>query len=241
MPRVPLHILVTITAVTVLVLLSCQQANDSSGGISAGDCLDDDHDDHILDENRTDNFSATLKITQAPPFSADETHTLIVEVNGRSEEYPNNTTADVMLGLDSLDPPECVSVYANIHVINAPGSDIDYLWTYWGILNITLMNDSSLLFGNATVDNNTLNLSYELDVLPPRVHLMAWIDLPYEDQWWPEHEWVAVPILLENVGGAPGTNLVLDFRYDGRIAATEYINLIHPTETCPLRSPYTSP
>lgn len=216
--------MIYISVVIVFTVLICMQPDGGMVKAQVGECLEDDEDLFDLDENVTEHFAAFLKINSAPPFHSDETHALLIMVAGRSEEYPNNTTARVLLGLDGLESPECTSAHSYLWIIQ--GHDTDYDFTYWAVLNITLREDSGYLLGQATVENLTLNLSYELTVLPPRVHLTARIDLPYEDQWWYEHTWAAVPVLIENAGGLPGTNLVVDFRYDDRIAATEYINLI---------------
>lgn len=218
--------MIYISVVIVFTVLICMQPDGGMVKAHVGECFEDDEDLFDLDENVTEHFAAFLKINSAPPFHSDETHALLVMVAGRSEEYPNNTTARVLLGLDGLESPECTSAHSYLGIIQ--GHDTDYEFTYWAVLNITLMQNSSLLLGQATVGNLTLNLSYDLSVLPPRVHLTARIDLPLEDQDWYEQEWVAVPVVIENVGGAAGTNLVVDFIYDGRIAATEYINLIPP-------------
>jgi hypothetical protein len=219
---------ITAILVTLIILGGLLGPQEPIGLLTCdGGCLPDNIETHLLDQNVTTNISAYLKVLLPPPFYESETNTLIIDVMGVTEDYPTNLSR-TMLGLDRLESPECTEFYDLNHTIY-PEPD-EHVWHYIGTLNITFGSDRGILMGAVIDGNTTLNLSYEFPILPPRVLLDASIDLPHEGHGWPEQGWASVPVLIENRGGLPATNLVVDFRYDGRIAATEHINVIPPHE-----------
>jgi hypothetical protein len=178
-----------------------------------------------LDSNKTGNLSAALYADLLPPYHENEGFQIAVVWADEYEEEDPNRTVDVRLGLDSLEPPDEI-----LKVVRFGGGFLplskEYSWMALSFVVPVVGNE--LIVANVTTDEGSMNLSYPIEVLPSRTLLSAELDTPDGNWTGRELEWAAIPVLIVNDGGAPAANMVVDFRYDGRIIDTQMVSLLPP-------------
>ena len=186
----------------------------------------------VLDVNSSANHSAELRSDIEPPFYDNEPVNLVVVWWVEPPTKEPNGTVKLKVGMDALTEPECIF---NISVNLTDGDDDGPEAHLFGAsINVTPNSGSQAFVGRVIYRNETLNLTYELDVRPARILLAASIDLPNGTWSGPELEWASVPVLLRNEGGLPAAELVVDFRYAGRIVSTFNVSLVAPQASFPI-------
>ncbi len=180
---------------------------------------------HFLDSNETGNLSAKLYADLLPPYHGNEGFQIAVVWPDEYEEEDPNRTVQVRLGLDTLEPPDEI-----IKVVRIGGglSPLSREYSWMALSFVVPVVGNELIVANVTTDEGSMNLSYPIEVLPSRVLLSAELDTPDGNWSGEELEWAAIPVLIVNEGGAPAANMVVDFRYDGRIVDTQMVSLVPP-------------
>ncbi len=177
----------------------------------------------VLETNASANITAELMAAREPPFYVGERFYMAVMWNISVQDGDENDTVEVMLGIDELQSPEgihrweMVLIETGDHVEGVPFlSDI-------AVLDVEPSSASTALVAQVSYGNETVNLTYAIEPLPARLWLFSVLDHPDDFEGYQELTWAEVPVTIWNVGGADGTNLVFDFRYGGRIVATESV------------------
>jgi len=179
----------------------------------------------LAQNNTSSGMNVRLYANPGPPFYENEIYKLFVNAKITSSEPLSNITVDVLLGMDELVPPERESSsYYNVSI----GDGVLYGWLHASFLNITPALSNHQLLGRLTYGNETVNLTYEMDVVPARTILEAHLLVPPNHTGYDELNWTDVQVLLVNKGGAGTTNLIVDLRYAGRVSSTHHVNVVPP-------------
>jgi len=180
---------------------------------------------HWLDTNQTGNLTVDLYVDPLPQYHENEGFHIAVVWSIEYEEEDPNRTVDVRLGLDALEPPDEI-----IKVVryNREFPPIIRLSRWMALSFVFPVVGNELIVANVTTDEGSMNLSYPIEVLPSRTLLSAELNTPDGNWTGDELEWAAIPVLIVNEGGDPAANIVVDFRYDGRIVDTQTVSLVPP-------------
>jgi hypothetical protein len=182
------------------------------------------HDDYLVQNNTTSGISVGLAAPLGPPFYASEEYYLQVIAWMESDEPLGNVSVMVTMGVDALEPPQ----YGGAEYTNStdPVEGKTFLWTYLGMSILRFPASAGYLMAQLTHGNETVNLTYRMEVLPPRAILYAQRLNESNDTVSPELAWTTVDVMLFNFGGLDVANLVVDLVYNERILSTHQIPVI---------------
>lgn len=180
--------------------------------------------DFLVHNNTTSGMTVGLSAPYGPPFHEGEDYYLQVLARMESSEPLENISVHVVMGVDTLESPE--DEEAEYRNSTDPINGTTYRWSYFGITIVTLSLSSQFLMAQLTHENETVNLTYEMDVIPARALLAAYRVLPPNHTGDPELEWVNIDIVIVNLGGLGVIDLVVDLRYPDRIMSTLHIPVI---------------
>lgn len=178
----------------------------------------------LVYNNTTSGIKVWMDAPHMTHLYESEEYMLQLWASMESPEPLDNITVQVLMGIDTLEPPEYDDAdYSNR---SDPIKGKVYQWGYIGITKFKPSTTDRYLLGQLTHENETVNLTYEMVVLPARSMLHAFrIDPPNHtgDQ---ELEWMELEIMIVNTGGRGETDLIVDLMYGGRILTTHDIPAI---------------
>ena len=178
----------------------------------------------LVQNNTTSGMTVGLSAPLGPPFYEGEDYYLQVLARMESSEPLENISVHVVMGVDILESPDYAETeYSNL---TDPIYGTTYGWSYFGMTIVGPSISSRSLMAQLTHENETVNLTYELEVLPARALLAAYRVLPPNHTGDPELEWTNIDIIIVNHGGLGVTDLVVDLRYPDRIMSTHHIPVI---------------
>ncbi len=101
-----------------------------------------------------------------------------------------------------------------------------YVWYYIGLMAFKPEQSNRMLMAQVAQGNETVNLTFEMEVLPARAWLVPHRVLPPNHTGDPELQWTPMEIMIENLGGLDVTDLVVDIVYNDRLVSTHNIPVI---------------
>ena len=175
----------------------------------------------LLDTNSTGNITAYLVSDRVDDLHAGEPMNLTVWWRAS-----DGTTSVTILaeGVGSVRPTGRVCLWGtDPQRSDFTASDCGHDGASWTMLP----GDGNRTFlAHLTVNGVTLNLTRTLAVGPARMLLSARLVLPAGATFLIEQARVDVQLVIENAGGLPALDQVVDIRYDGRILATRTVPLV---------------
>jgi hypothetical protein len=178
----------------------------------------------LVQNNTSSGMNVRLSAPYGPPFYEGEDYHLQVSAIWESSEPLENVSVQVLMGVDVLEIPEDEeTAYINS---SDPSGGVIYGWYYFGMTKIRPSISSRSLIAQLTHENETVNLTYEMEVEPARVLLAAYRVLPPNHTGDPELEWTSIDMIIWNHGGLGVTDLVVDLRYPDHILSTHHIPVI---------------
>jgi len=178
----------------------------------------------LVQNNTTSGMTVGLSAPPGPPFYEGEDYYLQVLARMESSEPLENISVHVVIGVDTLGSPDYAE--AEYHNSTDPITGTIYGWSYLGMTIVGPSISNRSLMAQLTHENETVNLTYEMEVLPARALLEAYRVLPPNHTGDPELEWTNIDIIIVNHGGLGVTDLVVDLRYSDRIMSTHRIPVI---------------
>jgi hypothetical protein len=190
----------------------------------------------LLTSNSTDNITAIMMADVEPPYYANEPFELVVAWQVSEEVIVPNVTVDVSMGMDELAFPRNITSVGFNYTGLPPSPVCCKEPMVSAFLGVNPSETDQAMVGRVSYGNESVNLTFPIDVGAARVILDADLHTPQEQRIWSEQEWTDVDVVMVNDGGAPAIDLVVDFRYGGRIVHTEEINLVpaHGNYTFPI-------
>jgi hypothetical protein len=180
----------------------------------------------MLLSNATENVTALLMASPGPPFYSNEPFRLAVAWRVVKDPGDNNTSARVLLGIDDLAPPANVTSVVFEYTGPPPSPVCCQKPLATTILVVNPMESDQAICATISYGNESVNLTFPLEVGPPRVLLSAGLDT-LDGNWSAEElEWTELPLLLRNAGGAPAIELVIDIRDQNGIVSTQNVNIV---------------
>ncbi len=203
-------------------------ANDGDGRFYVYDSSDDNvtyGPFWTADWNATENITCELVIGQQAPYYGNEPFTIgVLWPRFNLTEHPNRTV-HARVGLDEAVKPQdliqvfrCQDMYGN--------NDFQDLWLAMSEVYPDPAN--TRVVADVETGEGPLKMVHNISVHPARVVLEAEVATPNGTWTGEELAWGTLPVRLVNRGGGGATDLVLDIRYDERVAATVDVNLVPP-------------
>jgi uncharacterized repeat protein (TIGR01451 family) len=175
----------------------------------------------LLDTNSTGNLTTYLVADRINDLHAGEPMNLTVWWRAS-----DGTTSMTLLveGTGSVRPTGRVCLWGtDPQRSDFTASDCGHDGASWTVLP----GDGNRTFlAHITVNGVTLNLTRTLAVGPARMLLSARLVLPAGATFLVEQARADVQLVIENAGGLPALDHVVDIRYDGRILATRTVPLV---------------
>ena len=175
----------------------------------------------LLDSNATENITAYLVTDRVEDLHAGEPMNMTVW--WRSSDGTASVTL-VAEGAGPIRPTGRVCLWGtdpqrSDFTVGDNGHD-GASWT-------VLPGDGNRTFlARLTVNGITLNLTRTLTIGPARTLQTVRLVLPADETFLAEQSRADVQLVIENAGGLPALDQVIDIRYDGRILATRTVPLV---------------
>lgn len=186
-------------------------------------CIDPDDDYSQVSENGTEGrLWISMAISPDTHWYENETVQVGVQSQAWTDEPMDNDSVEIFIGVGELAEPDCSrTIYINSTITDDP-----YFYAE-ALSSFALREGPALLHAQVMFRNQTLNVSGEITVRPPRVCIKPEIIEP-RGATYQELNWTPTTLMLFNHGGLGVTNLVVDVRYAGHVVDTFQVPYIPP-------------